>query len=275
MYSAIPLRLCKRKKGGNKMKKYMFTVFVLILTVSLVISIITTVIAQVNNPPVAVDDTYTAYQDTMLSVDAPGVLGNDYDVDGDPLEVYSAWAPAHGSLSIWGDGHFKYTPNSGYTGPDTFGYNIRDGNGGIASAVVHITVVPVLVPVAVDIKPQSCPNPISLGSKGVLPVAIIGTEDFDVTMVDPATITLAGVSPIRWGLEDVAPPFEGELCDCHQLGPDGWLDLTLKFDMQEVVAALGDPQNGDLLELTLTGNLKAEFDSLPIEGADCVVIRAR
>jgi len=36
-----------------------------------------------------------------------------------------------------------------------------------------------------DIKPGSCPNPINRNKKGVLPVAICGTEDFDVTTIDP------------------------------------------------------------------------------------------
>ncbi|MDH3793206.1 MAG: cadherin-like domain-containing protein, partial [Rhodospirillales bacterium] len=39
----------------------------------------------VNDAPVAVDDSYTTTEDTALSIAAPGVLGNDSDVDGDPL----------------------------------------------------------------------------------------------------------------------------------------------------------------------------------------------
>jgi hypothetical protein len=46
------------------------------------------------------------------------------------------------------------------------------------------------IPVFVDIKPASWPNPFQLKSKGVLPVAICGTEDFDVTTIDPETIRL-------------------------------------------------------------------------------------
>lgn len=128
------------------------------------------------------------------------------------------------------------------------------------------------IPVSVDIKPQSCPNAIKVVSKGVLPVAILGTEDLDVAEIDPASVMLEGVAPLRWALEDVATPFEGELCDCHELGPDGYLDLTLKFDMQEVIAALGEVSDGETLELTLTGNL---LDGTPISGQDCVFIRAR
>lgn len=71
--------------------------------------------------------------------------------------------------------------------------------------------------VDVDIKPGSCPNPLNLKSKGVLPVAVLGTEEFDVTTIDPLSILLSreeveeGVAPIRSDYEDVATPFEGEL----------------------------------------------------------------
>jgi hypothetical protein len=133
------------------------------------------------------------------------------------------------------------------------------------------------VVVPVDIKPMSCPNPLNVGAKGVLPVAILGTADFDVTQVDVATVQLEGVSPLRWDCEDVATPFEPfigkEACDCcTEEGPDGYLDLTLKFDTQEIVAALGDVEDGDCVVLHLTGNLMEEYDGTPILGEDVVVI---
>ena len=58
-----------------------------------------------------------------------------------------------------------------------------------------------------------------------MPVAVMGTDEFDVTQIDPATIVLGregievGVQLLRWAYEDMATPFEGELCDCHTLGP--------------------------------------------------------
>jgi hypothetical protein len=121
----------------------------------------------------------------------------------------------------------------------------------------------------IDIKPQSCPNPLNVKSKGVLPVAILGSEDLDVRDVDPATILMEGVPPLRWDYEDVATPFPGELCDCWTEGPDGWEDLTVKFEKQAIVAALGDVEDRDTLKLTVTWNL---YDGLSMEGADCVVI---
>jgi len=98
--------------------------------------------------------------------------------------------------------------------------------------------------VFVDIKPGSCPNPLNIKSKGKLPVAVLGSEDFDVMTIDPATILLTGegqaggVAPIRWDYEDVATPFESEGCGCHDLNGDGYLDLTLKFSTQELVQML-------------------------------------
>ena len=142
--------------------------------------------------------------------------------------------------------------------------------------------------VAMDIKPQSCPNPLNVKNQGVLPVAILGTADFDASEVDPTTVELVGVQPIRWNLEDVATPFvlsTGglELClNCTEEGADGFFDLILKFEAQEVLGALSfgtmalvDESEIILsndrvcLVITLTGNL---HDGTPIWGKDTVLI---
>jgi hypothetical protein len=133
------------------------------------------------------------------------------------------------------------------------------------------------IPVPVDIKPTSCRNPLNVKEKGVLPVAILGTEDFDVSQVDPATVTLMGVTPLRWAMEDVATPYEPYLgkqdaYDCTTDGPDGFMDLTFKFKTQEVIAALGEVNGGDVLVIPLTGFLTEEFGGTPIVGEDVIVI---
>ena len=139
---------------------------------------------------------------------------------------------------------------------------VRDGDVGAVGARVPI-----------DIKPQSCPNPLNVKSKGLLPVALLGTADFDVSEIDPVSVRLAGVAPLRSNIEDVATPFafpEKEDCnDCTDLGEDGFDDLTLKFDTQEIVSALGAVKDGDCLLLELTGNLQ---DGTPIVGEDVVLI---
>jgi len=128
--------------------------------------------------------------------------------------------------------------------------------------------------VPVDIKPQSCPNPLNVNSQGVLPVAILGTDDLDVQDIDPDSITLQGVQPLRSELEDVATPFEPFFFkqfadDCTDEGPDGFDDLTLKFDTQAIVAAWDVPIDGEVIVLILEAEF---FDGTPLLGEDVVII---
>jgi WD40 repeat protein len=127
--------------------------------------------------------------------------------------------------------------------------------------------------VSVDVKPQSCPNRLNVKSKGVLPVAILGSEDFNVNTIDVVSIRLAGIAPIRSSYEDVAAPvlYDDE-CNCTAEGPDGFIDLVLKFETQAIVEALGAVEDGDEWILELTGTL---HDETEIVGEDCIIIRAK
>ncbi len=125
--------------------------------------------------------------------------------------------------------------------------------------------------VFVDIKPGSCSNPLNVKSRGVLPVAVLGTKDFDVTTIDPASIQLEGLAPIRWSYEDVATPFEGEPEACQDLDGDGYMDLTLKFKTQQLVGPLSLGEfKGETITMRLTGKLTAEDGGTVISGEDWV-----
>lgn len=131
------------------------------------------------------------------------------------------------------------------------------------------------LPVIFDLKPASCPNSLNLNSKGILPAAVLGTPDFEVTTIDPSSLRLQGVPPLRWSWEDVSTPFVGPADNCGECtlqGADGWLDMTLKFDKEAVVAALGGLQDGACIKVSLKGNLREEFGGSPIYGADSVKI---
>ena len=133
--------------------------------------------------------------------------------------------------------------------------------------------VPVVLPVFVDVKPGSCPNPFNPRSNGVVPVAVLGSGSFDVRRIDPSSVTLAGVSPVRWAYDDVAMPFIGPPEGCHERGGDGKLDLTLKFDAKALGAALGlSGKAGMTVPLPLNGQLKPEYGATPIEGQDWVKV---
>jgi VCBS repeat-containing protein len=100
-------------------------------------------VSAVNDAPVARGDSYATDEDEPLNAAAPGVLGNDSDVDGDRLSAALVNGPEHGTLSLDPDGSFVYRPDADYNGPDSFDYEVRDGSGGTANATVTITVRPV------------------------------------------------------------------------------------------------------------------------------------
>jgi hypothetical protein len=138
---------------------------------------------------------------------------------------------------------------------------------------------PTTVDVKIDIKPGSCPNPINLKSKGVLPVAVLGTEDFNVTDINPQSIRLGrtgieeGIAPLHWSYDDVGTPFIGDPCECHDLNGDGYIDMMFQFDTQDAASKLKLSEfAGGMIPLELTGMLKEENDKVGIRGQDCVRI---
>jgi hypothetical protein len=130
--------------------------------------------------------------------------------------------------------------------------------------------------VDVDVKPESCPNPLNRTSKGVIPIAILGTEEFDVTTIDPATVNIGGVYPIRWSLEDVATPYTGGIddppfkMDCTTEGPDGYMDLVFHFNTTNIAALFVDNEKKDVIIIQVDGQLVD--DGLEILGEDVMVV---
>ncbi|BAB74354.1 Ig-like domain-containing protein [Anabaena sp. FACHB-709] len=94
-----------------------------------------------NDPPVAVNDSYSTTADQALVVDAAnGVLSNDTDAQSDPLTAAVAQAPSNGSVTFNTDGSFTYTPNAGFVGTDSFTYLANDSKTNSTPATVNITV---------------------------------------------------------------------------------------------------------------------------------------
>jgi Ca2+-binding RTX toxin-like protein len=62
-----------------------------------------------NQVPVAAGDAFSTAEDTVLTVTAPGVLGNDADPEGEPLTAVLVTGPSHGSLMLNANGSFSYT----------------------------------------------------------------------------------------------------------------------------------------------------------------------
>jgi hypothetical protein len=106
------------------------------------VAIVNISVIPVNDAPVAGSDTYSLTQGSTLNVAAPGVLGNDSDVDGPTLSAVLVAGPANGSLNLNANGSFSYSPNAGFSGSDSFSYRASDSTATSNIATVSLTVAP-------------------------------------------------------------------------------------------------------------------------------------
>jgi len=159
-------------------------------------------------------------------------------------------------------------PEGTECGDYTFTVSVVD-EAGVSYGEQEVTIhVPCVIPVYVDIKPGSCPNAFNTKQKGVTPVAILGTDEFDVKDIDPKTVRLNGIEPLRWSYQDVATPYTGTDNCCWEMGGDGYRDLVLHFDSQALAGTLsGYTVKGDPIDVTITGST---WCGASIEGTDCV-----
>lgn len=106
----------------------------------------------------AVDDEYATAYGTVLEVDEPGLLGNDLHVIGS-TDLQISEGPDHGEVDLKGhDGAFEYRPDDGFSGTDTFEYQLTTLLVGTTTATVTIEVGPPPTPTP---KPTPAPTPTS------------------------------------------------------------------------------------------------------------------
>ncbi len=205
-----------------------------------------------------------------------------------PGETYTleyAWSPrpGHGDnkVEVWWDGA-KIATHTGIGGSNTnwtlvpstriassewttLAFVEAGGNDSLGMFLDAVSVVgpthPCVIEVDIDIKPGSYPNCINLGSKGVIPVAILSSDTFDATQVDPDTVFLGGAG--------VAVRGKGNKSLAHHedVNGDGLLDLVMQVETENL-----DPSSFQDGFATLTGNLYLEYDGTPIEGSDSICI---
>lgn len=135
-----------------------------------------------------------------------------------------------------------------------------------------------------DIKPESCPNPVNPRGQGVVTVAIVGSGSPDVTQIDVHSLELrrtdgvgGSASPMagrrgpRVHIEDVASPLDGGPCECHELGADGFDDLIVKFSTAELARTLELTRfsHKTSVNLILNGTL---LDGREFSASDCILI---
>jgi hypothetical protein len=101
-------------------------------------------VTAVNDAPLANTDYASTPQDMPTTIT---VLVNDSDVDNALGTPTVTTPPSHGTTMVNGSGTITYTPTAGYTGPDSFIYTLCDPQPLCDTALVHINVTPMGVPV--------------------------------------------------------------------------------------------------------------------------------
>lgn len=129
---------------------------------------VATVTIHVNRPPVAVNDTATTQPSTAVTVN---VLANDSDPENQPLTITAVTQGTNGTVTTNGAAVI-YTPNTGFSGTDTFTYTISDGQvptPGTATATVTVTVIGNLAPTA-------NPDSATVAEDGTVTVSVLAND---------------------------------------------------------------------------------------------------
>lgn len=177
------------------------------------------IVQGANDAPVAAADVATTDEDTPVNID---VLANDFDADvNDVLTVTAVTTPNNGSVVIEANGTLTYTPDIGFDGVDSFNYTVEDGNGGVDSIAVSITVNAVnSAPVVNNALSQAT------GEIGVAPAANISLAALDGT--DGFAITGNDTFDYVGGILDSAGDING----------DGFDDIIMGSYRSDTAAAL-------------------------------------
>ncbi|MCV2892112.1 Hint domain-containing protein [Lentibacter sp. XHP0401] len=219
--------------------------------------------AEDNEAPVLGDDSAMTDEDTAVVIN---VLANDSDPEGDELTVTDTTEPANGSVVINDDGTVTYTPDTAFTGTDTFDYTVVDGQGNASTATVTVVVedvneaptanndnnttdvgTPVVIAVlANDTDPEGEALTVSgttepangsvvINADGTVTytpdAGYTGTDTFDYTITDPAGNESTATVTVVVG---------------DDTGPDGIVSGTPGDDLIDVTYT-GDP-DGDMID---------------------------
>ena len=182
-------------------------------------------VTSVNDAPVTGSDQYEVDEDTLLTIAAPGVLANDFDVEGGQLTVANAGSflsELGAEVTLNANGSFTYDPtvsgflqelDEGTFTPDEFTYEVSDGNGGTTTQTVAIVVH------GRDDGANTPPVPEDDT------FAIPGAVD-DITFINAGNVLANDVDADDDLLSAVPRAFETEYGEL-QLAEDGELDLLI------------------------------------------------
>lgn len=151
------------------------------------VSVVNITVNLINDNPVTDDGSATTSEDSSVTIDLSGS-----DIDGDALTYLIVGGPTNGTLGSVTDNHVDYTPNTNYTGGDSFTFKVNDGTADSNTATISITVMPI------NDSPVANPDTVSVNEDATLVLAkwdLVG-NDADV---DGDSLTLISVSNATHG----------------------------------------------------------------------------
>ncbi|HEB83278.1 MAG TPA: hypothetical protein ENJ11_10490, partial [Gammaproteobacteria bacterium] len=232
-----------------------------------------------NQPPVANDNAYGVVKNTTLSIAAPGVLGNDTD-DGklQPLTASLVSDVSHGSLTLNPDGSFEYTPDTDFTGSDSFSYAANDGEFS-RNASVSITVSDTPVAPATSINSTSQNGPLQNSPVPEMPA--IGLIDYSVFAVNDLGMH-CGDFDTR--ISSILPPFNVLHAQVIQKGAEPKildeatgtrLTYTASANPNDPILGGTSPSGQPLLSSLTKGNVyKTNFWDLAMGSNESIALKA-
>lgn len=148
-------------------------------------ALVTIGIHPVNDVPLANDDTYQLQGFARLTINTPGILTNDIDLEDNVLSAVLVNDVTNGTLTLSADGSFTYTPNQGFLGDDSFTYVANDGTDDSNIATVTLQRVS-------DSNEPPTANDDEAGTGPGTPVTIdvLDNDTDDDGTLDPSTVTI-------------------------------------------------------------------------------------
>jgi hypothetical protein len=200
-------------------------------------------VAPVNDAPVATPQSVATPQNTAVAITLAGS-----DVDGDALTYAVVTWPAAGVLSGAAPA-LTYTPNSGYTGSDSFAFTASDGTLASDPATISITVNP------------AGPK-LSLGSSTSGTAGGVAFADEDILIKDMGS----GAWSLFIDGSDVG--LTNTDVDAFEIQADG--TMLMSFDTDFTLSGFGAVDDSDVLRFTptSTGSTTAGTWSWYFDGSD-------
>ncbi|MEP6478900.1 MAG: LamG-like jellyroll fold domain-containing protein [Rhodoglobus sp.] len=234
-----------------------------------------------NTAPIAVANAYSVAENATLTVASPGVLGNDTDVNSDPLTAILVTGVAHGVLTLNSNGAISYVPEADYNGSDSFTYKANDGTLDSNTVTVSLTVTAVnSAPVnrvpATQHTPRNTNKVLSIANRNEISISDVDAGGATVQVQLTATsgvVTLPVLTGLTFtagdGTSDATMTFTGTIANIN-LRLDGLTfiptnNFTGNAALQIVTNDLGNTGSGgaqtDSDTITIVVNSLGIFDA--------------